>query len=94
MGMHYSLYTPDFKKIDSGKFTNMPFFMNDLPTKFTCIGNVHQTMSGYDTDPYDLLFIITYEQAIKLKEIDGVKSDLFIRLMKENECNGLLIKTG
>lgn len=92
MGMYYYIYTPDFKMVDEGKFVGMPFFRNDLPFKFTSISTVNPTYGCIDS--YDELFVITYDQAIQLKDIKDICSDLFIDLMKENSCNGLLIKTG
>lgn len=92
MSVYYYIYTPNLKLVDEGKFAGMPFFMNDLPVEFPSIENLYLTPQGYATEPYGSLFMVRYKDILKLKSFRTIQTDLFIRLMEENECNGLLVR--
>ena len=92
--MYYYVYTPGLKLIAEGNFAGMPFFMYDLPVEFPNIGNLNLTPLGYNADSYGSLFMVRYKDVSKLKSFRTIQTDLFIRLMEENSCNGLLVRTG
>lgn len=93
MSMYYYIYTPSLKLVDEGNFAGMPFYINDLPVEFPSIENLSLTPLGYNADSYGSLFMVRYKDVSKLKSFRTIQTDLFIRLMEENQCNGLLVRT-
>lgn len=92
MGYCFSLYTPDMKEQDSGKFVACEklLFANDTPFTVNTIGYYEQYIDGKYLDIYNSVCILNENQCEIADEYTGTA--FFTDFIKKHDCNGMFIQ--
>lgn len=92
MGYYFSLYTPDMKKQDSGKFVACEklLFANDTSFTVNTIGYYEQYIDGKYLNIYNSVCILNEKQCEIADEYTG--KTFFTDFIKEYGCNGMFIQ--
>lgn len=100
MGYCFTLYTPDMKKQDSGKFIACEklLFSNEVSSNYVsfivnnAIGYYEQYIGGKGKylDIYNSVFVLNENQCEKADKY--TKSTFFTDFIKEHNCNGMFIR--
>lgn len=92
MGYCFTLYTPDMKEQDSGKFVSCErlLFFNDVPFTINIIGYYEQYIGEKYLDIYNSVCVLNEDQC---KEADEyTESTFFTDFIKKHNCNGMFIR--
>lgn len=92
MGYCFTLYTPDMKEQDSGKFVACEklLFSNDISFIINTIGYYEQYIGEKYLDIYNSVCVLNENQCKKADEY--TRSTFFTDFIKEYDCNGMFIR--
>lgn len=94
MGYYYEFYDPEnnFKKVAEGKFSNMPFYWENMPIDIPMVYGLEHNFCGVQEDPYNCTGLLSRELAIKIQEYMKTNETLFTDLMDENHTDTLVFR--
>ena len=92
MSYCFTLYTPDMKEQDIGKFAACEklLFSIDTPFIINTIGYYEQYIGGKYLDIYDSVCVLNEDQCKKADEY--TEMTFFTDFIKEHNCNGMFIR--
>lgn len=95
MGYYYEFYDPehDFKLVDEGKFSGMPFYWTVCPVEIPMVyGNIGNSFNPDYSDPYNCTGLLSRNRAIELQKHMDVNKTIFTDMMDENHTDTLVFR--
>lgn len=95
MGYYYSFYDAEhnFKLIDEGKFSGMPFYWDNLPVEIPMsYGEAGGYTMGDYSDPYNCTGLLSRKKALEVQKYMSINKTFFTDMMDEHHTDTLVFR--